>query len=176
MESGQPSTPGAVAGRDISLPAPDDTDAAESAITERGAAARRLKRGLDDATATPIFIDYHLAPDWFEGVEDALDGLESHLATDPVAVLLLTEHATRRLEGADLDDSDGWLMRAIPRIERLHAVASKRLAVDPAVLADRLRSLAAASENEAFHDAAETHAEALGERGLRALLRAGGPP
>jgi hypothetical protein len=171
MESRQPSTPGAVAGSHISLPTPADTDATERAITERGAAARRLKRELDDATATPIFIDYHLAPDWFEGVADILDALESHLAADPAAVLLLTEHATERLESAALDDSDGWLMQAFPRIEQLHAAAARHLALDPVTLAARLRSLAAASELEAFHNAPRTHAEALGERGLRALLR-----
>lgn len=67
----------------ITLPPPDDADAIERAIAERGPAARQLKRDLDDATATPIFIDYHLGPDWFAGVEDALDCVEAHLAGTP---------------------------------------------------------------------------------------------
>ncbi len=140
-----------------------------------GAPIRALKRQLDDQTATPIHIEYRLGPGWFEGVDYAIDKLESYLSTDAVAVLLLAEHAVRRLEHADLDDSDGWLTQAIPRLERLYAAACKRLALEPEALAHRLRALAAASELEAFHDAAETHSEALGEEGLEALLRFGAP-
>src|SRR3954454_14071238 len=152
------------------LPPPGDADAIVVSIIERGPAARVLLRDVDDATATPIYIDYHLAPDWFAGVEVALDALDAHLATDPTAVLLLSEHVIQRLEAAAIDDSDGWLTQAVPRTERLHATACERLTMDPRVLADRLRALAAASEIEAFYNAPETHAEALGDRGLDALV------
>lgn len=157
-----------------SLPPPGSLDATEIALVELGGETRRLKRALDDATATPIFIDYHLAPDWFEGVEAAIDAVEDHLATDPTAALILTEHAIGRLEAAGLDDSDGWLGQAIPRLERIHAAACKRLTLDPEALAERLSVLAKSSELDAFYDAADTHADALGDQGLRALLRGGG--
>ncbi len=157
-----------------SLPAATDADAVEVTLVGLGADVRDLKRELDDATATPIFIEYRLAPAWAEGVDYAIEALEGHLPTNAAAVLLLTEHAVRRLENAELDDSDGWLSQFIPRLERIHAAACKRLALEPQVLADRLSALAAASELEAFHDAAETHAEALGKRGLQALLRGSG--
>jgi len=134
----------------VKLPAPGDGDAFVVAIVERGASARRLLRVVDDATATPIYINYHLGPEWFEGVEDALDALDGHLVTDPTAVLLLAEHLIHRLEDAAIDDSDGWLTQAVPRTERLHAAACERLAIEPRILADRLHGLAAASEIEAF--------------------------
>lgn len=154
-----------------SLPEPGDLDAAEAALIDRGGDAPRLKRAVDDATATPIFMDYQLAPDWFEGVADAIDAVEGHLATDPIVVLILAEHAISRLEDADLDDSDGRLGQAIPRLERIHAAACRHVGLEPRALAARLSLLAERSELEAFHDAAETHAEPLGEAGLRALLR-----
>ena len=155
----------------VPLPQFGDEDAVETALLDRGGEASRLRRAVDDATATPIFIDYHLAPDWFEGVAAAIDAVEDHLGNDPTAVLILAEHAIARLETVSLDDSDGWLGQAIPRLERIHAAACRRVGVEPRVLAERLLVLAGVSELEAFHDAADTHAEALGDAGLRALLR-----
>jgi hypothetical protein len=151
------------------LPAPGDVDAREVAVAAMGPSARQLRRELDDATAAPIFIDYHLAPDWFDGVSAAIDNIEQAIQDAPLAALLLAEHAIERLEGSGIDDSDGWLNQAIARLETLHATACQAAAIAPLELAARLRSLAARSDFESFWNAPETHREALGPVGLRAL-------
>lgn len=155
--------------RVASLPPPGDVDAREAALAAMGPTARRLRREVEDATAAPIFIDYHLAPGWFEGVNAAIDDIEHVIEDDPPAALLLAEHAIERLEASGIDDSDGWLSQAIPRLEKVHAAACQAAAIAPLDLAARLRSLAARSDFDAFWDAPETHREALGSAGLRAL-------
>jgi hypothetical protein len=154
-----------------SPPPPNDLDALEEVLAKRGPAARRLRRAPDQATATPIFIDYRLAPDWFEGIDAVIDELEDHLANEPAAVLLLAEHAIARLEAAAVDDSDGHLIEFVPRVERMHAEACERAGLMGAELASHLGVLAEASEYDAFHSAPDTHAQPLGDAGIRALLR-----
>ena len=68
-----------------------------------------LVQAIDDATATPIEITRHLAPDWFAGVETSIDELEDRAVRRPEIVLALTEHLLLRLDQAlgAVDDSDG---------------------------------------------------------------------
>jgi hypothetical protein len=134
-----------------------DIDAREVAVAAMGPAARQLRREVDDATAVPIFIGYHLAADWFDGVSTVIDDIEQAIQDAP---LLLAEHAIERLEGSGIDDSDGWLSQA---------AACQAAAIAPLELAARLRSLAARSDLDSFWNAPETHREALGPVGLRAL-------
>lgn len=153
------------------LPAPGDQDACEVALSELGEDARALRRVVDEATATPVYIDYRLGPEWFEGVADALDEIDQHRNRGPVVAMLVSEYMLQRLEHAHLDDSDGRLTQAFPQLERLHAAASEAAGIDPVALAQRLKALAAASEMEAFYQALDTHREALGERGLAELMK-----
>lgn len=136
-----------------------------------GPRAQHLVRHVNDATATPIFIDYHLAPAWYEGVDAVIEDLAALAPQQPAAALLLAEHTIQRLEHADLDDSDGWLTQAFPQLERIHAVACEQLGLGGSELAERLRLLADASGMEAFHDAPYTHASTLGDAGINRLLR-----
>ncbi len=155
----------------MSLPRPGDVDERELALAQHGRVALRLRRMIDDATATPVYIDYDSAPEWFEAVAQAIEELEEHLHASPVQVLLLAEHALDRLDAAHLDDSDGWLGQAVPRLQRLHATACARAGLRGRALAARLAALAKRSSLEAFHDAADTHAEPLGAAGLSALMQ-----
>ena len=152
------------------LPPPGDLDALEAAIISMSPTVRAVKRWVDDTTATPIYMDYRLAPAWYEGVDEAIDRIDELVVPDPTAAILLAEHALHRLEHADLDDSDGWLMQAFPRLEHAHAAACERLGLTGAPLARRLSALASASELEAFHQAPDTNPNALGDAGINHLL------
>lgn len=153
------------------LPRPGDLDALEAAIIAMSPTVRAVKREVDDTTATPIYIDYRLAPTWYEGVDEAIDRIDDLVVPEPTGAILLAEHALQRLEHADLDDSDGWLMQAFPRLEHAHAAACERLGLTGAALARRLSALASESELEAFHQAPDSHANALGDAGINHLLR-----
>jgi hypothetical protein len=153
------------------LPAPGDVDGLEDAIALRGSPARELRRAVEDATATPVSIERHLGREWSDGLNAMIDELEDFAQQDPLAVLLLCEHALGRLEIADLDDSDGHLMIAFPRLEELHATACAQAGPRGRELAVRLNELADRSEMDAFDRAAETHREPLGPAGIAALTR-----
>jgi uncharacterized Zn finger protein len=65
-----------------------------------------------------------------------------------------------------VDDSDGGTMEALARLEELHLTACESSAVDPVVLAERLFSMAMASELDAFSEAPQRYAEILAPVGL----------
>jgi len=162
----------------VSLPPAGDVDARERALAQRGAAVSALRRVADDATATPIYIPYRLAEEWYEGVAAAIDDIESLLRDDPVAALLLAEHVLERLERAELDDSDGHIVHAVDRLELLHAEAALAGFLTGEQLADRLLELARRSGLDAFAESARTHALGLGRENadrLRAALEAQQP-
>ena len=108
-----------------------------------GADEEALLQAVDDATATPIYIEYRLAPEWFDGIANTIDDLEECLPRRPDVAMALIGHMIVRLDGAGVDDSDGGL------VELAHA-----LDVEP------------------FGSAAATHREALGDEGLRAIVAA----
>lgn len=49
---------------DLVLPEPGDIDAREQALAERGPEPTRLRRIVDDATATPVSVVYSLGLEW----------------------------------------------------------------------------------------------------------------
>jgi hypothetical protein len=79
-----------------------------------------LLQAIDDATATPIHIAYRLAPEWADGVHAVIDDLETLAAARPAVGIELIGHALARLDQADLDDSDGWLMQFCERLAVMH--------------------------------------------------------
>jgi hypothetical protein len=50
-----------------------------------------------------------------------IDDLETLAATRPRVTIELIERALARLDQADLDDSDGWLMQFCERLAVMHA-------------------------------------------------------
>lgn len=80
-----------------------------------------LVQTVDDATATPIYVTYRLAGEWFEGVHAVLDTLEAQLRNRPRIVLALLERAAFRLDHASgsVDDSDGGMIEAGARLYAL---------------------------------------------------------
>ncbi|MCW2982704.1 MAG: hypothetical protein JWR63_274 [Conexibacter sp.] len=85
---------------------------------------KALLQAIDDATATPIHIAYRLAPEWADGIHAVIDGLETLTPRRPRIAIELVEHTLTRLDQADLDDSDGWLMQFCRRLTVLHTEAS----------------------------------------------------
>ena len=139
---------------------------------EWGANEEALLQAIDDATATPIYIEYRLAPEWFDGIADVIHDLESCVGRRPDVAVVLIEHMIARLDTAAVDDSDGGLVETFERLEPLHARAASAAGEDPVELAERLVELAHALDVEPFGGAATTHREALGDAGLRAIIAA----
>src|SRR5947209_15971964 len=137
-----------------------------------GAEEEALLQAIDDATATPIYIEYRLAAEWFDGLADVIDELEQCARTRPDVALSLIEHMVIRLDGAGVDDSDGGLVEAFDRLEPMHAGAASAAEEDPAALAERLVELAHALDVEPFGSATTTHRAVLGDEGLRAIVAA----
>lgn len=92
--------------------------------------------------ATPIYIEYRISHEWFDGIEDVIDELEAHLATHPKVVVVLVERLLVRLNHADVDDSGGGLMLALKRLEPLYAEAGRAVGEDPVSLGKRVADLA----------------------------------
>lgn len=84
-------------------------------------ADEELAQAVDDSTATPIYVSYRLAGEWFEGVHAVLDVLEDRIPNRPRIVLALLEHAAFRLDRASgsVDDSDGGMIEAGARLHEL---------------------------------------------------------
>src|SRR3954468_14591809 len=89
-----------------------------------GADEEALLQAIDDATATPIYIEYNLAPERFDGIAGIIDDLEACAAQRPDIALELVEHVIARLDTAAIDDSDGRLAETLDRLEPLHARAA----------------------------------------------------
>jgi hypothetical protein len=83
-----------------------------------------LLQAIDDATATPIYIEYRFAEEWLEGVAGVIDDLESWVDRRPKIALVLIERMVSRLEDAGVDDSDGGRAEQFERLERLRVAAS----------------------------------------------------
>lgn len=131
-----------------------------------------MLQAVEDATATPIYIEYGLAPEWFDGIARVIDELQSWVERRPDVVVVLIERMIGRLDTASIDDSDGGLVDAFERLEPLHARAASSAGEDPVMLAERLVAIAIALELEPFSRAASTHRDALGDTGARAIIAA----
>jgi hypothetical protein len=83
-----------------------------------------LLQAVDDATATPIYIEYSFAAEWFDGVAYVIDGLGSWVERRPKIALVLIERMIARLEDAGVDDSDGGRAKQFERLEQLRVEAS----------------------------------------------------
>ncbi|WP_324338216.1 SWIM zinc finger family protein [Baekduia sp.] len=124
---------------------------------------------LDRAMRVRGYVDYQEAWGFFQGVEDAIDTIAELLEDGHSGeVVELCEHAAGLLDATvgEVDDSDGGTMDALGRLEELHLAACAGVDVDPVALAERLFSMAMASELDTFSEAPQRYAEILGPEGL----------
>ena len=97
-----------------------------------------LLQAIDDATATPIHMDYAIAPEWAEGVNCTIDQLETSSLRPDVAIELV-EHMLGRLLSADIDDSDGWTVGFCERLLPVHRAAADAAGLSAVQVAKRAR-------------------------------------
>jgi uncharacterized Zn finger protein len=124
---------------------------------------------LDRAMRVRDYVDYREAWGFFQAVDEAIDAVADLLEEGHAdEVVELCEYAVWLVDGlvGEVDDSDGGTMDALARLEELHLTACEGSAVDPVVLAERLFSMAMASELDAFSEAPQRYAEILGPAGL----------
>lgn len=110
---------------------PDDWSAEDSELLQE----------VDDASATPISIEYRISRGWFDGIEDVIDELEARLPTRPAVILTLIERLLVRLDRADVDDSGGGTVAALKRLEPLYAEPGNAVGEDPKALRRRVADL-----------------------------------
>ena len=105
---------------------------------------RRFAQKVDDATATPIYISYRLADEWFDGIHGVLEDLADQIPNRPVVVLRLLEHFARRLDRASggMDDADGSIVEAGSRLRDLLVACAEAVGLSPAETSELITKLA----------------------------------
>ena len=120
------------------------------------------------------YIDYDGSGSFADGVDNVADALEGLLHDGhAAAVIPLLEYGVKRIEKALLhaDDSNGEISGVMHRLAQLHADACHLAPPDPVKLAQRLFKAEVEGEFDAFHNAALTYADVLGEAGLAEFRR-----
>lgn len=143
-----------------------DTDDGETLFT-------RFRKALTDATRTGGYVEYADAGGWAGRIDRVLGQVEILIPAHPQVALRLIDHAFDRLEAAlgSVDDSNGEGVALLEHISELHLTACRAAAPDPVTLAKDLFEKEIESESDAFHGAAQSHAEILGEAGLAEYRR-----
>ena len=92
-----------------------------------------LLQAIDDATATPIYVTYALATEWFVGIHAVIDELEAVVPARPSVALALIEHMILRLDRAvgGVDDDGGGWRRCLPS-STSPQIAARRCTVERA--------------------------------------------
>ena len=110
---------------------------------------------------------------WAREVHGSIERIRSLLASQPQAVIELTEHALGRVDKAmsTIDDSSGYFSQIVADLERLHHDACVTVRPDPVGLARRLFAFDVDGEWDIFIDSVERYADVLGEEGIAELRR-----
>ena len=130
---------------------------------------RTYRRAIDAAVSVEDFVDYEDAFDYAQGIEEAVNGIETLLRDGHAAeVIELTEYALERVEGAieHMDDSDGNMSGILEKLQTIHLAACKQAKPDPEALAKRLFAWELRTPWDTFFGAAATYAGVLGKSGL----------
>lgn len=129
-----------------------------------------IRRELRNAIHIRGFVDYYEAAGYAEDVETAVYALQDLINQGHAdQVVHLAEEAVTLLEEAlnNVDDSNGYLNEVIDDLPRIHFDACLAAAPDPIALAERLFQLELNSGYGFFQGAVETHADVLGDAGIR---------
>lgn len=134
-----------------------------------------FRRLLDDAFAMHDFVGYREMYSYTSNISTSLDSLQDLLDHGHAdAVMTLAEYAIDLADDAVqyVDDSDGRMSIIVERLEELHLAACAAVQPDPVTLARTLLDREQTSGNlEAFHGAAKTYAEILGNDGIAEYRR-----
>ncbi|RUY49614.1 acyltransferase [Mesorhizobium sp. M7A.F.Ca.CA.001.09.2.1] len=133
----------------------------------------RLGKMIDGATATNGFVDYREAPDWAQGVKEALDAIAALPSKHADIMLKLAIQVIDQVEAAleNIDDSDGHCAPLLDRACEIHLQAAQ---VAPCVSVSLARDLFEREINgdyDTFSGAAGRYSDVLGEDGLAEYRR-----
>jgi uncharacterized Zn finger protein len=161
-----------LAGRDPALFRKLEIASAADGADEKALAAR-LRKAIDQATATRGYVEYGAAGAWAGGVDEALDALDALDSRYAPLLLKLAERAIDRIESAieSIDDSDGECGGLLERARDMHLRAARGARPDPIALARDLFEREAGDRYGTFDDAAWLYADVLGEAGLAEYRR-----
>lgn len=147
----------------------------QAARAAPGSAEPQLwKDTLGEALASDDYGRYGEAYDYATGVEEVIESLDGMLrAGQAETVVRLAEHGLAEVEECVqyLDDSDGWLVGLLDRLQDLHLEACVQARPDPVALAERLFEAEMEATFDVFRGAVEVYADVLGEAGLAAYRR-----
>ncbi len=135
----------------------------------KGVDVAAYRRAIDTAVRTRGFVEYDEAPDYAQGIEEAIEGIEDLLREGHAEEAVeLAEYALEKVEDAlgSVDDSDGLVGGILDSLQELHYEACKRARPDPEALAKRLFEWELRTDYDTFYGAAATYADVLGEKGL----------
>lgn len=129
-----------------------------------------LKQSITKATRTGPFLDYYAVGTYADGLVSLCESLDALIATGHAdAAIKLIEYALERCEDAlnRVDDSNGEVGGVLRELEDLHLKACQQAKhLKPKKLARRLFRWRVTTDWDTFHNAPETYAEVLGEKGL----------
>lgn len=134
-----------------------------------GSALSAYKENITDVFAIRDFIPYREMFQFSRQIEDVVTELDDFLASGPPdQVIELCEYALEEWEKAieQVDDSNGYMTPIRNHIQEIHLKACIKAKPDPKKLAKKLFQWEMKSNWEVFLGAAQTHSEALGEKGL----------
>lgn len=119
------------------------------------------------------YLDWRQTTRWADRALEAIDAVDSLVATDPDAAITLCEYALKRCDAAygRVDDSGGELSMLMARAEAIHLEACTAAQPDPIALARRLYKVETTAGLDLFADAYERYAAVLGETGAAEYRR-----
>jgi len=129
------------------------------------------RKTLEKSIRIRNHLDYRETPSYAAGVEAAIDAVDALLGNGQAAsVIDLCEDGMQWLSTAieQVDDSDGYVMTLIERLQDLHLRACMEAKPDPVSLARKLFHSEMNSCFGEWNHAAEKYAELLGQAGLAA--------
>ncbi|KRT54849.1 DUF6880 family protein [endosymbiont of Ridgeia piscesae] len=148
------------------------------AAAARGVNLDAYRKIIDQAIGSDGFIDYYAMPDYYRGMDGAIDAIDELLAQGhAAAVIELSEYALQRTTRAieTVEDSDGYMSLLLERLQALHLSACRKAKPDQEVLAERLFRWELSGDWDVFHGAIKSYTQVLGMRGrehYRALAEA----
>ncbi|WP_051071649.1 SWIM zinc finger domain-containing protein [Azoarcus sp. KH32C] len=129
-----------------------------------------LRAVVKQATDTHGFLDWREAASYAYRLDDLAELLERRIEFGSVGLVELIEEAIADAEEAlqQIDDSNGEVIPAIKRLQRVHLSACSVLRPEPVALARRLFEFQMNGEWDTFSEILPDYVEALGKEGLAA--------
>ncbi len=147
------------------------------AAAARGVNLDTYRKIIDQAIGSDGFIDYYAMPDYYRGMDGAIDAIDELLAQGhAAAVIELSEYALQRTACAieTVEDSNGYMSLLLERLQALHLSACRQ---GQNLTRRRWRNGCSrwelSGDWDVFQGAIKSYAPGVGDAGPRALPRTG---